>query len=93
MVLTRSSAKITNMFLSQKIREYFQLAKSLATNEVLEVMFKKLKKEIIHKFEERLDKQNRKTDKLEGKTAIQTNAIDQLIIKRDVNELYSRRSF
>ena len=70
-----------------------ELAKSLATNEVLEVMFKKLKKEIIHKFEERLDEQNRKTDKLEGKTAIQTNAIDQLIIKRDVNELYSRRSF
>ena len=70
-----------------------ELAKSLATNEVLEVMFKKLKKEIIHKFEERLDERNRKTDKLEGKTAIQTNAIDQLIIKRDVNELYSRRSF
>ena len=70
-----------------------ELAKSLATNEVLEVMFKKLKKEIIHKFGERLDEQNRKTDKLEGKTAIQTNAIDQLIIKRDVNELYSRRSF
>ena len=70
-----------------------ELAKSLATNEVLEVMFKKLKKEIIHKFGERLDEQNRKTDKLEGKTAIQTNAIDQLIIKRDVNEIYSRRSF
>ena len=51
MVVTRSSAKITNMFVSQEIREYFsQLVKPLATNEVLEDVFKKLKEEIISKF-------------------------------------------
>ena len=44
MVVTRSSAKITNMSVSQEIREYFsQLVKPLATNEVLEDVFKKLK--------------------------------------------------
>ena len=61
MVVTRSSAKITNMSVSQEIREYFsQLVKPLATNEVLEDMFKKLKEEIISKFQEKCDEQNRR---------------------------------
>ena len=52
MVVTRSSAKITNMSVSQEIREYFsELVKPLATNE----MFKELKEEIISKFEEKFD--------------------------------------
>ena len=55
-------------------------------------MFKKLKEEIISKFEEKFDQQNRKIDELEGKIVIQTNTIDQLIIKCDDNEQYSRRS-
>ena len=43
MVVTRPSAKITNMSVSQEIREYFpELVKSLATNEILEDMFRKL---------------------------------------------------
>ena len=59
MVVTRSSAEITNMSVSQEIREYFsELVKPLATNEILEKMFKKLKEEIISKFEEKLDEQN-----------------------------------
>ena len=67
MVVTRSSAKITNMSVSQEIREYFsELVKPLATNEILEDMFKKLKEEIISKFEEKFDEQNRKIDELEG---------------------------
>ena len=93
MVVTRSSAKITNMSLKQEIREYFsELVKPLATNEILEDMLKKLKEETISKFEEKLDKQNRKIDELGGKTAVQADTIDQLIIKCDDNEQYSRYS-
>ena len=93
MVVTRSSAKITNMFVSQEIREYFsELVKLLATNEVLEDIFKKSREEIISKFEEKFDEQNQEIDELEGKTAIQANTIDQLIIKCADNKQYSRRS-
>ena len=82
MVVTRSSAEITNMSVSQEIREYFsELVKPLATNEILEDRFKKLKEEIISKFEEQFHEQNRKSDELEGKITIQANTIDQLIIK------------
>ena len=68
MVVTRSSAKITNMSVSQEIREYFsELVKPLATNEILEDVFKKLKEKIVSKFEEKCDEQNRKIDELGGK--------------------------
>ena len=79
MVVTRSSAKITNMSVSQEIRECFsELVKPLVTNEILESdMFKKLKEEIISKFKEKFGEQNRKIDELEGKIAIQANTIDQ----------------
>ena len=81
------------MSVSQEIHEYFsELVKRLATNEVLEDMFKKFKEEIISKFVEKIDEQNRKIDELEGKIAIQSNTIDQLIIKCVENEQYSRRS-
>ena len=93
MLVTRSSAKTTNMSVSQEIREYFsELFKLLATNEILEDIFKKLKDEIVSKFEEKFDEQNRKIDELEGKIAIEANTLDQLIIKCDDNEQYSRRS-
>ena len=59
MVVTRSSAKITNMSVSQEVRECFsELVKPLATNE----MFKELKEEIISKFEEKFDEQNRENE-------------------------------
>ena len=87
MAVTRSSAKITNMSVSQKIREYFsELVKPLTTNGVLEDMFKKFKEEIISKFEEKFDEQDRTIDELGGEIAIQTKTIDQLIIKCDDNE-------
>ena len=74
MVETRSSAKSTNMSASQEIREYFsELVELLATNEILEGMFKKLKEKIISKFVEEFDKQNRKIDELEGKIASKYN--------------------
>ena len=74
MVETRSSEKSTNMSASQEIREYFsELVELLATNEILEGMFKKLKEKIISKFVEEFDKQNRKIDELEGKIASKYN--------------------
>ena len=91
MVITCSSAKTTNLSVSQGIHEYFpELVKLFATNEILEDMFKKSKEEIISKFKEKFDEQNRKIDELEGKIAIQANTVDQFIIKCD--EQYSRRS-
>ena len=66
--------------------------KPLATNEILEDMFQKLKEEIISKSEKKFDEQNRKINHLEGKTPMQANTIDQLIIKCVDNEQYSRRS-
>ena len=81
------------MVAAQETREYFsELVKPLATNEILEDMFKKLKEEITSKFEEILDELNREIDELEGKIVIQANTIHQLIIKCDDNEQYSRRS-
>ena len=72
MVITCSSAKTTNLSVSQGIHEYFsELVKLFATNEILEDMFKKSKEEIISKFKEKFDEQNRKIDELEGKIAIQ----------------------
>ena len=71
MVVTRSSAKITNVSVLQEIRVYFsELVKPLATNEILDDIFQKLKEEIISKFEEKFDEQNRKIDELEGKITI-----------------------
>ena len=70
MAVTCLSAKIRNMSVSQEIREYFsELIKPLATNEILGDMFKKLKEEIISKFETKFAEQNRKIDELEGKLA------------------------
>ena len=93
MVVSRSSAKTTNMYVSQEIREYIsELVKPLATNNILEDIFKKLKEEIIFKLEEKFDNQNQKINELEGKIAIQSNTIEQLIIECYDNEQYSRRS-
>ena len=63
MVLTRSSAKI-----SEEVCNYFSgLIKALATNQSLKEMFSKLKEEIASKFEEKLEQQMNRIDKLEGK--------------------------
>ena len=107
MVLTCSSAKTENMAISEKIRNYFSdLIKPLATNQSLEEMFSKLKEEIVSKFEEKLEQQMNQIDKLErnlekqvnrinefeGQIALQKNMSDQLEIKCNNNERYSRRT-
>lgn len=47
------------MAVSEELCKYFSdLRKPLATNQALEKIFSKLKDEIMHKYEERFDKQN-----------------------------------
>ena len=55
-------------------------------------MFTELKEEIITKFKERFIEQNRKIDELEERVLFQENVINQLLIKCDGNEQYSRRN-
>ena len=52
-IVTRSSSKKENMLVvSQEIKGYFsELIKPLATKEILNEMFKKLKQEIVSEFE------------------------------------------
>ena len=53
-------------------------------------MFQKLKEEIVTTFEERFTEQNKKIDDLEQQVSYQENSINQLLIKCDDNEQYSR---
>ena len=74
-------------------QEYFsELIQPLATNACLEQMFQRVKEEIVTKFEERFMEQNKKIDELEERVLFQENTINQLLIKRGDNELYSRRN-
>ena len=66
------------MAISEEIRNYFSdLIKPLATNQSLEEMFAKLKKEIMSKFE-KLEQQMNQIDKLEGNLEKQANRINEL---------------
>ena len=72
---------------------YFEkLIEPLVTNNSLEELFNKLKDEIMKKFDEKISEQNAKIEKLESIITIHENTIDQLLIKCDDNEQYSRRS-
>ena len=57
----------------------------------LEEMFGKRKEEIIERFDEKLTAQNQKIVDLEEKIALQEEKIENLSIKCDDNEQYSRR--
>ena len=59
-IVTRSSSKKKNMsVVSQEIQDYFsESVKPLATNEILNEMFKKLKEEIVSDFETKYSEQN-----------------------------------
>ena len=90
-IVTRSYARSEKM--SQELRDYFsELIQPLVTNECLEQMFQKLKEEVVTKFEQRLIEQNKKTDELEERVSYRENTINQLLIKYDDNEQYSRRN-
>ena len=90
-IVTRSYARSEKMSVPQELRDYFsELIQPLATNKCLEQMFQKLKEEIVPEFEERFIEQNRKIDELEERVSFQENTINQLLIKCDDNEQYSR---
>ena len=55
-------------------------------------MFQKLKDEIVTKFEERFIEQNKKIEELGERVSFQENTINQLLIKCEYNEQYSRRN-
>ena len=77
---------------SKEISDYFtKLVKPLVTTQRLEEMFGKLKEEIIERFEEKFTAQNQKIVDLEEKIALQEKKIENLSIKCDDNEQYSRR--
>ena len=83
MVSTRSQSK--SMSIMSEMRDYFEnLMKPLVTNDKLEQLLKS--------FEDGLMKKNTRIEELESKLAIKQNIIDNLEIKCDDNEQYSRRS-
>ena len=98
MVNTRSNntkAKEEKMTTAkEELKCYFEkLIEPLVTNNSLEELFKKLKDEkIMKKLDEKISEQNAKIEKLESIITIHENTIDQLLIKCDDNEQYSRRS-
>ena len=97
MVNTRSNstkAKEEKMATAtEELKCYFEkLIEPLVTNNSLEELFNKLKDEIVKKSDEKISEQNAKIEKLESIITIHENTIDQLLVKCDDNEQYSRRS-
>ena len=97
MVSTRQSSnkkeEETMGTISSDIKCYFEkLIEPLATNKSLEDLFNKLKDDLMKKFYEKISEQNAKIEKCESIISIHENKIDQLLVKSDDNEQYSRRS-
>ena len=97
MVNTRSNntkAKEDKMTTAtDELKCYFEkLIEPLVTNNSLEELFNKLKVETMKKFDEKISEQSANIEKLESIITIHENTIDQLLIKCDDNEQYSRRS-
>ena len=91
MVSTRSQSKI--MSITSELRDYFEsLMEPLVTNEKLEQVFKSFQDGLMKKIEDKFKEQNTRIEELESKLAINQNVIDNLAIKCDDNEQYSRRS-
>ena len=96
MVSTRSNStkakeeKMTTA--TEELKCYFEkLIEPLVTNSVLEELFNKSKDKIMKKSDEKISERNAKIEKLESIITIHENAIDQLLVKCDDNEQYSRR--
>ena len=91
MISTRSQSKI--MSITSELRDYFEsLMEPLVTNEKLEQVFKSFQDGLMKKIEYKFKEQNTRIEELESKLAINQNVIDNLVIKCDDNEQYSRRS-
>ena len=97
MANTRSSSnkkqEETMATISNEMKCYFEkLIEPLVTNKYLEDLFNKLKDDLLKKFDGKISEQNAKTEKLESITSVHENTVDQLLVKCDDNEQYSRRS-
>ena len=91
MVSTRSQSK--RMSITSEMRDYFEnLMKPLVTNDKLEQLLKSFQDGLMKKIEDKFNEQNTRIEELESKLAIKQNIIDNLEIKCDDNEQYSRRS-
>ena len=91
MVSTRSQSK--SMSITSEMRDYFEnLMKPLVTNDKLEQLLKSFQDGLMKKIEDKFNEQNTRIEELESKLAIKQNIIDNLEIKCDDSEQYSRRS-
>ena len=78
---------------NEELKYYFEkFIEPLVTNDSLEELFNKLNDEIKKKFDEKISEQNAKIEKLESIITIHENTTDQLLVKCDYNEQYSRRN-
>ena len=75
------------------MKYYFEkLIEPLVTNKLLEDLLNILKDDLSKKFDEKISEQSAKTEKFGSIISIYENTIDQLLVKCNDNEQYSRRS-
>ena len=75
------------------MKYYFEkLIEPLVTNKLLEDLLNILKDDLSKKFDEKISEQSAKIEKFGSIISIYENTIDQLLIKCNDNEQYSRRS-
>ena len=75
------------------MKYYFEkLIEPLVTNKLLEDLLNILKDDLSKKFDEKISEQSAKIEKFGSIISIYENTIDQLLVKCNDNEQYSRRS-
>ena len=75
------------------MKYYFEkLIEPLVTNKLLEDPLNILKDDLSKKFDEKISEQSAKTEKFGSIISIYENTIDQLLVKCNDNEQYSKRS-
>ena len=74
------------------MKYYFEkLIEPLVTNKLLEDLLNILKDDLSKKFDEKISEQSAKIEKFGSIISIYENTIDQLLVKCNDNEQYSRR--
>ena len=82
------------MSITSEMDEYIEnLMKPHITNKKLQELLKTFQAEIVKRFEHNLKEQNTKIEELESILVMKKTAKDNLVIKCDDNEQYSRRSY
>ena len=75
------------------MKYYFEkLIEPLVTNKLLEDLLNIVKDDLSKKFDEKISEQSAKIEKFGSIISIYENTIDQLLVKCNDNEQYSRRS-